>query len=579
LAAVLALASGFPVAAQIRLLPLLPDMSESSSVARAYDINNNGVVVGIVGNSQQGFPTRWDNLGTSAFDLTPFGQGEAGAINDAGQIIVGSRIYQNGNIIELSAIPGGNRIAGAGNNNLNNSGQVVSSNAEPAIFNYNTLTRTNLTPPPGYNSLQLSAINASGTVAGFASLAGERHLLTFDGANWLDGGAIGDGNPTAINASGIVVGFSVSGDGGFIYRPGIGLKGLGQVFPRDINSHGDYVAMLPLGVAYLYHEGFPINLTALFTRGGPVAGTRPWFHIENVTGINDAGDIIGYGLYDSNRDGQYSPVGDQTRAFLIPFDGSTQSTPILPSDPNGGAPRFIRPAPHRSGWYDPPAAEGFRFITHNESRFTQIADFPVGFDQPFTVAVNDIVLGQFSPGQRVTFADYGTILGPLLSSGGVARFTVTGISPLAEAQSGLGFPIKLTFSADVVDFTMVPLAQLPGDANLDGRVDFADLVVLAQHYNARTDLWSEGDFTGDGNVDFADLVQLAQNYGSPAPPLAVSAISEAYASDVARAFASVPEPGNVALGLLTLYWGTTSLSRKSILLRTNEGKRGKLGTI
>jgi len=53
---------------------------------------------------------------------------------------------------------------------------------------------------------------------------------------------------------------------------------------------------------------------------------------------------------------------------------------------------------------------------------------------------------------------------------------------------------------------------LPGDANGDGKVDFSDLLILAQeygHFNER----NLADFNGDGKVDFADLLILAQNYG------------------------------------------------------------------
>ncbi len=61
---------------------------------------------------------------------------------------------------------------------------------------------------------------------------------------------------------------------------------------------------------------------------------------------------------------------------------------------------------------------------------------------------------------------------------------------------------------------------LPGDTNLDGKVDFADLVAVAQNYGGHHKLRSQGDLTDDGNVDFADLVQVAQNYGQPqAAPL------------------------------------------------------------
>ena len=55
--------------------------------------------------------------------------------------------------------------------------------------------------------------------------------------------------------------------------------------------------------------------------------------------------------------------------------------------------------------------------------------------------------------------------------------------------------------------------SLPGDANLDGNVNFADLLVVAQNYNASGASWAQGDFNGDGSVGFDDLLALAQNYG------------------------------------------------------------------
>ena len=57
-----------------------------------------------------------------------------------------------------------------------------------------------------------------------------------------------------------------------------------------------------------------------------------------------------------------------------------------------------------------------------------------------------------------------------------------------------------------------------GDANLDGAVDFNDLTIVAQNYNAAVGPsgWTSGDFNGDGVVNFDDLNLLAQNYGTPA---------------------------------------------------------------
>ena len=56
------------------------------------------------------------------------------------------------------------------------------------------------------------------------------------------------------------------------------------------------------------------------------------------------------------------------------------------------------------------------------------------------------------------------------------------------------------------------LNVLPGDANGDGAVDFADLVALARHYGQPGGL-ADGDVDGDGKIDFADLLLLARHFG------------------------------------------------------------------
>jgi hypothetical protein len=92
------------------------------------------------------------------------------------------------------------------------------------------------------------------------------------------------------------------------------------------------------------------------------------------------------------------------------------------------------------------------------------------------------------------------------------------------------------------------LGKLDGDANLDGKVDFTDLVALAQHYNTSdgNQSWAAGDFTHDGNIDFADLVKLAQNYNDVPPD------PGALPPDVAAALVAVPEPSGSALLILAV---------------------------
>jgi hypothetical protein len=81
-------------------------------------------------------------------------------------------------------------------------------------------------------------------------------------------------------------------------------------------------------------------------------------------------------------------------------------------------------------------------------------------------------------------------------------------------------------------------------------------VKLAQSYNTSGKTWFSGDFTYDGAVDFNDLVLLAQNYNQ-AVPGALAVDSASFNADLARAFASVPEPSGVicAIGLLGIAFG------------------------
>jgi hypothetical protein len=88
-----------------------------------------------------------------------------------------------------------------------------------------------------------------------------------------------------------------------------------------------------------------------------------------------------------------------------------------------------------------------------------------------------------------------------------------------HTASDSNWPFVLKFSG-IVDL-------YPGDTNGDGKVDFADLVAVAQNYGATGKTRTQGDLSGDGTVGFEDLVQVAQNYGagtsasSPAVPAAI----------------------------------------------------------
>ena len=101
----------------------------------------------------------------------------------------------------------------------------------------------------------------------------------------------------------------------------------------------------------------------------------------------------------------------------------------------------------------------------------------------------------------------------------------------ADGVATLTIPVDLDFLSgdeDGVDFffdgilvaTFGTPTLLPGDANLDGRVDAADLNILGLNWLGMDKTRSEGDFTGDGIVNSADLNVLGINWqtgvGNPA---------------------------------------------------------------
>lgn len=116
------------------------------------------------------------------------------------------------------------------------------------------------------------------------------------------------------------------------------------------------------------------------------------------------------------------------------------------------------------------------------------------------------------------------------------RFHInTNFSALGPDQSGYFGMSELRFIGH----------SQPADTNLDGRVDFADLLTLAQHYGAQSGATlATGDVNGDAKVDFADLLFLAQNYGqsltaAPAALTAVSSVPEARAIGIILVVAPV----------------------------------------
>jgi autotransporter-associated beta strand protein len=90
---------------------------------------------------------------------------------------------------------------------------------------------------------------------------------------------------------------------------------------------------------------------------------------------------------------------------------------------------------------------------------------------------------------------------------------------------------------------------LAGDANLDGVVNFPDLLLVAQNYGKTGQDWAQGDFNYDGVVNFPDLLIVAQNYGNQLSDGQLAEFPNSFAAQWQLAEAeihnnNVPEPAS-----------------------------------
>jgi autotransporter-associated beta strand protein len=167
-----------------------------------------------------------------------------------------------------------------------------------------------------------------------------------------------------------------------------------------------------------------------------------------------------------------------------------------------------------------------------------------------TVAGNDLttIRGLVRTGFNNGAMNGNGILTSLSGTGRIIGFADNGVLGLTSFE---GVPV----TADNV----LVKSTFPGDTNLSGTVNFADLSRMAPHYNVSSRTWTEGDFNYDLTVNFADLTQLARYYSDPNGLSGITAFSPFFQSEINRAFALIPEPTTV---MSTLAFAAVALKRR-----------------
>ena len=423
---------------------------------------------------------------------------------------------------------------------------------------------TDLGTLAGGTSSYALAVNSSGMVAGYATVdtSGTYRAAVYSGGSWTDiGTPFNSSNrsfATGINDSGQVVGWErVGGQIGdtFLWHSGAGYTDLGAQ-PGVLNGQpgnglknrvggleGDSITS-SIGGGGINNSGqvagFWLDSSSdqhVFLYSG---GTTTEVSTGGATGVNWASAINDSGVVV----GRYQPAGGGlTDGFW--WDGTMHFMPITgtadPASPTCIAGNYVVGSTSSS-----PLTGGHGFLyTLNSAGPTDLGSLgsnvwsiALGVDSAGTAvgssgpAFNNATDRAFVAGSG-TMADLNTLL---LGADPFSSLQIaTAISDNGKYIAGYGLVGGATHG-------FLLTATLPGDANLDGKVDVNDLTIVLTDFGRSGMIWSQGDFNGDGKVDVNDLTILLSNFsqslGSPAGGMS-----------------SVPEPGALAVlatGLLGL---------------------------
>jgi Matrixin len=132
---------------------------------------------------------------------------------------------------------------------------------------------------------------------------------------------------------------------------------------------------------------------------------------------------------------------------VTPLAGTWQDRPVAPTGANSS--QFTFNGVSSGSWFDPSSYRELHFSAAAGTTFSQIAEFPAGFENAFTLTVDGSVIGQFTGGQSFSFTAF--------PGGGVSEFVISGINEPINTSNG--FPIKLAFTSPTGSFTTIGVPE------------------------------------------------------------------------------------------------------------------------
>jgi probable HAF family extracellular repeat protein len=311
-ALILAILVGAAVCAHAQYTAYNLGTLDGGTNSAAFGINNSGTIVGTSAVSGSQFTHAFSYADGVMTDLGAAAT-QGAAINSSGTIVGNSSsgygfIYSGGVITQLGALGGGGSLAFG----INNAGTVVGSAGLPGIQGFDAFSYSGgVMHDLGFLGTAYG-INTAGTIAGINQA---NHAFSYSGGTMHDLGTLPGGafsTARAINDTGTVVGWSSlaasTGMHAFSYSGGVmtdlGTLGGTSSFAKGINIGGTIVGdSLTLGGAdhaFVDSGGVMTDLSPYLTGIG-ITGTSA------ANGIDDSGDIVGAGQI---ADGSY-------RAFLL----------------------------------------------------------------------------------------------------------------------------------------------------------------------------------------------------------------------------------------------------------------------